>query len=72
LKVLKSTNYPIKPRQAHYDCFETGAFCTYVGKKKKMMAYLRVSPGNWGNTGIEPDVRCMGEPGFRNGAKAEE
>jgi hypothetical protein len=45
LKVLKSGNYKIKPRQRHYDRLEIDEFWTYVGKKQNnvwlMYAYHR-------------------------------
>jgi hypothetical protein len=34
LKVLKSGNYQIHPKNPHYDCLEIDEFWTYVGKKK--------------------------------------
>jgi hypothetical protein len=34
LKVLKSTEYRIKPKQSRYDHLETDEFRTYVGKKE--------------------------------------
>jgi IS1 family transposase len=34
LKVLKSTEYQIKPKQTHYDRLEIDEFRTYVGEKK--------------------------------------
>jgi hypothetical protein len=34
LKVLKSTEYRIKPKQTHYDRLEIDEFWTYEGKKK--------------------------------------
>jgi IS1 family transposase len=47
LKVLKSTNYNIKPRFFQYDCLEIDEFWTYVGKKKNKVwliyAYHRKS-----------------------------
>jgi hypothetical protein len=40
-------------------------------QEEQSMAYLRVSPGNGGNSDIKSKVRCMGEERFKNGAKAE-
>jgi transposase-like protein len=38
LKVHKSGNYAVRPKQTHYDCLETDEFWTYVGKKKNLVS----------------------------------
>jgi hypothetical protein len=68
LKLLKSTNYRIKPRASHYDCLEVDGFWTYVGKKKNKIwliyAYHRESG--------EVAAYVWGETGHKDGAEAEE
>jgi hypothetical protein len=47
LKVHKSDNYAVRPKQTHYDCLEIDEFWTYGGKKKnkvgRIYAYHRES-----------------------------
>jgi IS1 family transposase len=40
LKVHKSGNYAIRPKQNHYDCLEIDEFWTYVGKKKNKVGLI--------------------------------
>jgi hypothetical protein len=61
LKVLKSTEYRIKPKQTHYDRLETDEFWTYEGKKKNKVwliyAYHRGSgeivANEWGKRDLK-------------------
>jgi hypothetical protein len=41
------------------------------GKEEQRVAYVRISPGEWGNSGLEPEVRCVGERGFKNSEQVE-
>jgi hypothetical protein len=40
-----------------------------MGKEEQRVAYLRIPPGEWRNSGLEPEVRRVGERGFKNGEK---
>jgi hypothetical protein len=40
LKILKTTEYRIKPKQSRYDCLEIDEFWTYVGKKKNKVRLI--------------------------------
>jgi hypothetical protein len=42
------------------------------GKSRTKYGLFMHITGVRGNSGVEPEVRCMGETGFKNGAKDEE